>query len=148
MILANETDRSIHRLVGDTILGTLAERLSNDPRRKLNSEDWTRAVTTCLEQVVANPLGVVSQDEEETPSFSWPNDWHSSANIRKWYESACHAAGVLVKVMHSGNRLWTYPQFSDELARRYPNYNETVKRLAWKLLPDTFKNGPGRPSRR
>lgn len=147
-MLSDKTDQSIYQLLGDTILGTLAERLSNDPRRKLNSEDWEQAATDCFQWTVDTPHpSAASQDEEEIPSLSWPKDWHSTANIRRWYETTCHAVGVLIKAMNSG-KLWTYPQFSSELARRYPKYNETVKRLAWRLLPDTFKNGPGRPSSR
>lgn len=148
MTLMRDADKYTYQLVADKILETLSECLSGDSERKLNTSDWTRAAINSLQRVVANPRSsVASQDEEEIPSLSWPKDWHSTANIRKWYESTCHAAGVLLKAMNSG-KLWTFRQFSAELARRYPKYNETVKRLAWRLLPDAFKNGPGRPSSR
>ena len=147
MALMRDADKYTYQLVADKILGTLAERLSNDPRRKLNSEDWEQAAINSLQRIVDTPLGVASQDEEVPLSFSWPKDWRSTANIRKWYESTCHAAGVLLKAMNSG-KLWTYPQFSNELAHRYPNYNATVLRIAWRILPDTFKKGPGRPASR
>lgn len=148
MTLTNDADRYTYQLVADKMLGSLAECRPEEPGHKLNASDWEQAATDCFQWTVDTPHpSATSQDEEEIPSLSWPKQWHSTANIRRWYESTCHATGVLMKVMNSG-KLWTYPQFSNELANRYPNYNATVLRIAWRILPDTFKKGPGRPASR
>lgn len=66
-----------------------------------------------------------------------------------WASSCSAACDLLVKIMSDDERGITNPMFLERMKAISPNKrtHTDVDKLAWKALPDKYKNGPGRPKK-
>lgn len=70
----------------------------------------------------------------------------TTVNAQKWKDSMQAACELLVSIMQGGKGNLRSSDFTEELRKRCRDYHTDAERIAWRILPDKFKHGPGRPA--
>ena len=71
----------------------------------------------------------------------------TTVNAAKWGNSVTAAFGVWAYIIAGGRTDWKEDEFRAALAERCSDYHTDVHATAWRLLPDAFKHGRGRPKK-
>jgi hypothetical protein len=69
----------------------------------------------------------------------------STVNAALWESSVQAAFTVWAEIVQGDKADWKEREFRDAIKKQGRDYHTKVLFLAWKLLPDNFKHGPGRP---
>ena len=72
----------------------------------------------------------------------------TTVNAAKWGSSVTAAFGVWAVIIAGDKADWKEDEFRAALAERCSDYHTDVHATAWRLLPDAFKHGIGRPKKK
>ncbi|MGD9576021.1 hypothetical protein [Desulfovibrio sp.] len=71
----------------------------------------------------------------------------TTVNATKWGRSVTAAFGVWSAIIAGDKTDWKEDEFRAALAERCNDYHTDVHAIAWRLLPQAFKHGRGRPKK-
>lgn len=71
----------------------------------------------------------------------------TTVNATKWESSVTAVFALWAEIVQGDKTNWKVGEFGTALAARYREYHTTVRDIAWRALPDNFKNGTGRPQK-
>ena len=71
----------------------------------------------------------------------------TTVTAAKWEDSVTAAFGVWGAIIAGDKTDWKEDEFRAALAERCSDYHTKVHSTAWRLLPDAFKHGRGRPKK-
>ena len=71
----------------------------------------------------------------------------TTVNATKWGNSVTAAFEVWAYIIAGDKTDWKEDEFRTALAGRYLDYHTEVHAIAWRLLPEAFKHGRGRPKK-
>ena len=152
-MLQTSSSCDLPQMISDSVQETLSRYATESSERRLSASRLAEAATRVLQKIAhdAHNIGSITsymQSQGGISVLAQTDVAYTNLNFGRWYKTTYHAATLLVEVINGPKRSWTKKQFSSELARKYSQYNDTVQRLAWRILPTEYKNGVGRPPRR
>lgn len=86
----------------------------------------------------------IEELETQPPAATEPT---TTVNAAKWGNSVAAAFGVWAGILAGDKADWKEDEFRAALAERCSDYHTEVHATAWRLLPDAFKHGRGRPKK-
>lgn len=93
-------------------------------------------------QVAALTNELAKREEAQTAATSAPG---TIVNSDRWEKSVSAAFELWHEIICGSKKNWIYDNFCSALKKKYHSYHTKVLHLAWKHLPEAYKQGAGRP---
>ena len=95
------------------------------------------------EELAQKDLRIAELEKQTIPAI----ESTTTVNATKWKESVEAAFRVWVGIFAGDKKDWIEDDFRGELSRLCKDYHTDVHAVAWRLLPEAYKHGRGRPKK-
>ncbi len=96
-----------------------------------------------ISEITKKDLRIAELETQTIPAI----ESTTTVNATKWKESVEAALRVWVGIFAGDKKDWIEDDFRGELSRLCKDYHTDVHAVAWRLLPEAYKHGRGRPKK-